>query len=88
MSNTPYPAGTSGASDPYTRMDPVTPSDTADLEVVPRGLLLSAEATVKVQPAGGGDPIARLLPAGYNPIRVSRIYATGTDVGVTITALW
>lgn len=88
MPNVPYPAGSSGASDPICNAVAVTPSDTVDLAIVPRVLFLSAPATVRVQMVGGGAPVAIPLEAGMTPIRVTRIYATGTTAGVTIIAGW
>lgn len=65
----------------------VTPNDTADLPNVSRALLLSGPAIVTVDMVGIGTEIALPLIGGVNAIRVSRVYATGTD-SVSIVALW
>jgi len=65
----------------------VTPNDSADLEFVSRGLVLSAAGTVTVDMLGAGENIAIPLQAGWNPIRVKRIYSTGTD-SITIVSVW
>lgn len=65
----------------------VVPNDGADLQYVARGLLLDAAGTVRVT-TRGGETVDLPLQAGYNPVSVSRVHATGTDAGVTIVALW
>jgi hypothetical protein len=87
MSSVPYPAGTSGSMDSITNGFVVTPSDDDDLATVPRVLILSDAATVTMDLVGGASNVAVPLQAGFNPIRPSRIYATGTDA-VTIFAGW
>lgn len=87
MSAMPYPAGTSGATDSITNGFVVTPSNTVDLTVVPRVLILSAAGTVKMDLVGGASGVSVPLQAGFNPIRPTRIYATGT-AAVTIFAGW
>lgn len=82
---TPFPPGTPGQSDPLTVLFEVTPDNDHDLPFVPRALILSVPAAVRMTMVGGGDPITVPLPAGYNPIRPQRIFATGTG-SVTIVA--
>lgn len=65
----------------------VTGSDSVDLPNASRALLLSADGTITVDMVGVGTNIALPLQAGFNPVRVSRVYATGT-AAVTIVALW
>lgn len=74
-------------SAPADSAEVVTPNDTADLPNTSRALLLSASGWVTVDMIGIGTNIPLPLAAGYNPIRVSRVYATGTDA-VTIFALF
>lgn len=81
----PFPPGSSGASDALTVLYIVSPSDTDDLPVVPRALILSDPGAVKMDMVGGGAAITVTLPAGYNPIRPKKIYATGTGT-MTIVA--
>ena len=87
MSTMPYPAGSSGSSDSVTNGFVVTPSDDTDLATVPRVLILNEAGTVTMDLVGGATNVAVPLQAGFNPIRPSRIYATGTDA-VTIFAGW
>jgi hypothetical protein len=65
----------------------VTPSNTEDLAMVPRVLILDQAGTVTMDLVGGASNVAVPLQAGFNPIRPSRIYAAGTDA-VTIFAGW
>ena len=81
----PYPIGTPGVEAPITNAYIVTPSDTADLAFCPRCLILSEAGTVTMNMLGGNTSIAIPLQAGFNPIRPTRIYASGTDA-VTIVA--
>jgi len=65
----------------------VTPNDSTDLETSSRSLLLSAAGTVTVDMVDVGTNIPLPLQAGWNPVRVSRVYETGTD-SLTIVAVW
>lgn len=65
----------------------ITPNDSTDLTNTTRALLLSAAGTVTVDMVGTGTNIALPLQAGVNPVRVSRVYSTGTD-SLTIVGLW
>lgn len=76
-----------GQDDPADHAVIVTPNDDADLQFVARALLLDAAGTVRVT-TRGGETVDLPLQAGYNPVSVSRVHATGTDAGVTIVALW
>jgi hypothetical protein len=87
MSNIPYPSGSTGALDSVTNGAVVVPDDAADLAIVPRVLILDEAGTVTMDLVGGARNVAVPLQAGFNPIRPSRIYATGTDA-VTIFAGW
>jgi hypothetical protein len=61
----------------------VTPDDANDLPEVTRALLLDAAGTVRVT-TKAGSVVDLPLQAGITPVRVSRVHATGTDVGLTI----
>ena len=81
----PYPLGSPGVTDPITNAYAVTPSDTEDLPFCPRVLILNAAGTVKMDLLGGSSGVSIPLQAGFNPIRPTRVYATGT-AAVTIAA--
>lgn len=77
----------SGLESPATSAATVTPNDSTDLVNTSRALLLSDAGTVTVDMVDVGSNIPLPLQAGYNPVRVSRVYSTGTD-SLTIVALW
>ena len=74
------------ADNPATRTWSITPSDTnlvvSGLNGVPfaRGILASLACTAKVTTIGG-DVVTIPLVAGYNPIAVAQVWATGTTLG-------
>lgn len=81
----PYPIGSSGATDPISNAYEVAPSDDDDLPFVPRVLILDVSGTVTMDLLGGSKEVSIPLVAGFNPIRPTKVYATGTD-SVTIIA--
>ena len=82
-----FGALTTGREGPADHAVIVTPNDGEDLEFVARALLLNDAGTVRVT-TRGGETVDLPLQAGYNPVSVSRVHATGTDGGLTIVALW
>ncbi len=65
----------------------ITPNDSTDLANTTRAILCDAAGTVTVDMKGIGTNIALPVQAGWTPVRVTRVYATGTHVP-TIVALW
>ncbi len=47
-----------------------------------RGILLSTAGTLKVDTARGDLGVSLILPAGYNPIRITKIYSSGSSAAV------
>jgi len=76
---------------PYTRAVTITPSDSTDLTETPRALQIHAgtnSTPVKVTMAGDSTPVTFQLQTGYIfPLRVSRVWATGTSA-TTVIALY
>ena len=78
---------------PYTRAVAVTPSDSADLVEVSRALNVhrtggQSHTTVKCILSGDTVAVSLVLSIGdIVPIRVSRVYSTGTDA-TTVVALY
>lgn len=58
----------------------ITPNDTQDIAIYPRGLYCGTGGDIKVDLVGGSAGIVlKALAAGIvHPIRVKRVYATGT----------
>lgn len=65
---------------------PVTPSDSTDLTVLPRALIIANGGTLKVND-DYGTTVTLTVPAGVLPIRVARVWSNGTTA-TGITAIW
>ena len=67
----------------------ITPSDGADLaQGITRGLYLDVSGSVKVDMADSGTVTFVDLAAGIcHPLRVKRVYSTGTDADLGIKGL-
>lgn len=77
-----------GLTSPYDNAAEVTPSDTVDLTYVTRALWCAVTGTVKVTMLGGGDVTIDHGAHVLLPIRVTRVWATGTANTPKIVALW
>lgn len=64
----------------------VTPSDSADLTYVSRGLYVGGQGDVSVV-TRGGQTVTFVGAVGLLPVRVSRVRATGTTA-TDIVTLW
>lgn len=60
----------------------ITPHDTNELSYVTRCLYVGAPGNIAVQDTNGNDVLLSNAPAGLQlPIRIKRVYATGTTAG-------
>ena len=78
---------------PYTRAVAVTLSDTVDLVEIPRAINVhksgSTSVAVKVTMAGDTVPVTlNISEATTLPVRVSRVWLTGTDASASVVALY
>ena len=80
----PSPVGGPNATDPITQVFPITPDDDTELTICPRCLILDAAGLVTMDLLGGSENVQVPLQAGFNPIRPTRVYASGTDSSLTI----
>lgn len=72
-----------GSTAPADDYFPITPADGADLSVTVRALVIAVGGDVKVTKPNG-DAVTLTLPAGATPIRVVRVWSTGTTAtGIT-----
>ncbi|MBM7045436.1 hypothetical protein [Rhizobium lusitanum] len=81
---------TNDLSSPATHCALVTPSDTVDLTEITRAVAFTAAGTLKVTMQGGETvviPSGALSPGQMNPMRVTRIWATGTTA-TGLVAWW
>lgn len=75
-------------STPSTHAVAVSPSDSADLASVTKGVWVGGVGDLKVTMFGGEAVVFTAVPAGtYLPIAVKRIWSTGTSAS-NIAALW
>jgi len=74
------------ASSPFAGGLAVTPSDTELLPQVTRGLYVGTEGNIAVVMQDGSE-LDFVILAGWLPLRVSKIKATGTTAA-DIVALW
>lgn len=72
-----------GLSDLLDDFFTITPDDNANLDFTTRGIYVFSGGTLHVITKAGSD-VTVSVNAGYHPIRVKKIYSTGT----TATGLW
>lgn len=66
----------------------VVPADTGSLDFATRALFVGNEGDLRVEMVGGGTVTFTGVPTGtILPLRVRRVYATGTTAGA-IVGLW
>ena len=67
----------------------ITPSDSAELDY--DGFWLESDSTVKLtfmkRDKKAGNDITMPLTAGYHPIRIKKVWATGSTISGTIVGL-
>lgn len=79
---------TPGLDAPLAAAAAVTPSDAADLATTSRALHLGGGGNLRVTLAAGGAAVTfTAMAAGWHPIRVRRVWATGTTA-TAIVAGW
>jgi len=76
-----------GLNAPASHAFDVTPHDTNDLARPARALLVGGQGDVKIDTIGG-DTVTLPDVTGIIPIRVKRVYSTGTDGTLTILGLY
>ena len=75
-------------SDPAANAAEITPSDTTDLAQASRGIWVGYDGTLKVTMVRGQVVTFRAVTAGqFIPIRVKRVWATGTSAQYLV-AIW
>lgn len=65
----------------------VTPNNSTDLTVTARSLYIGGSGNLKVDTADGSTITFSSVPVGIFPVRVKRVYATGTTA-TSIVALY
>lgn len=77
---------TTGLSSPGKHAAAVTPNDSVDLGTYARALLVGTSGDIKVDTVGG-ETVTIVAFSGILPLRVKRVYLTGTSA-LNITAIW
>ena len=75
------------SADPAVHAAVVTPSDTTDLANATTAIYVGGTGNIQVTMLGGETVIFSNVPVGWQPIRVTRIWATNTTA-TTIVACW
>jgi hypothetical protein len=83
----PYPQTKPVLGQPYWHAAAVTPSDGTDLTNTASALYVGTAGALKVDTAKGETVTFGAVAAGLLPLRVKRVYSTGT-VASNIVALW
>ena len=77
----------SGLESPGYNAAEITPSDTTDLAFTSRALFVGAPGDLRVTTAGGDTVTFANLAAGFVPLRIRRVHASGTTAS-SIVAVW
>ncbi|WP_299681643.1 hypothetical protein [uncultured Roseobacter sp.] len=67
-----------GLESPAVRLIPVTPSDTEDLTEASRAINVASDGALRVTTIGGTTATIHVAAGIAFPIRVSRVWSTGT----------
>lgn len=89
MSNN-YDDDRAGLESPAAHAYLITPNNDVDVAEYTRGIAFATEGTLKVEMFGGDIveiPSGVLAPGMIHPLRVKRVYATGTSV-TNILGVW
>jgi hypothetical protein len=80
-------AGTSMISDPVPNASTVSPSDSVDLSSISTAIYIGTTGNLKVTMMNAEVVTFMSLPIGFHPIRVRRVWSTGTTAS-NIIAVW
>lgn len=72
-----------GLRDPIVGAKSVTPNDNSDLPMTTRAIYIGVAGNLRVT-MQTGDVVSFAFGAGWHPIRVSRVWATGTDASAIV----
>lgn len=76
--NDPFQNHKTGLDSPAVQLHAVTPSDTADLPSASRGINVATSGIVKITTVGGTTGAIYVVAGVVFPVRVTRVWATGT----------
>ena len=87
MSVDTFAAHSTGVSGPLSYAAEITPDDDADIATVSRALWIGTAGDLTVTMRQGQQVTFANLTVGWHPLRVSRVWATGTTAS-DIVACW
>ena len=70
-----------GLTGPATDLIEITPSDSDDLDPCVRGIGVTGSGNVRVTTVGGTTATIFVAAGAIWPVRVQRVWASGTDAG-------
>ncbi len=73
---------------PYDNAAAITPSDTADLAYATRAVWCGAAGNITVTMLGGGTVTLHHDAHRLLPIRITKVWETGTTNNTNLVALW
>lgn len=59
-----------------------------DFVAEPRFIVSSGTGILKVDTAGGQTNVSLPVVPGVNPVRITRVYQSGSTAGLTIVGVW
>lgn len=87
MIEDPFKSYSPGPTDPVSNAVAITPSDTEDLAVIPRGIIVSETGHVRATFLNGETVDLYVVAGVFIPVRVKKIHASGTSA-IGIVAAW
>lgn len=80
----PFNAHSTGLSDPVENASAITPSDSADLATSTRAIYVGTPGNLRASLVSGDVVTFQNLSGGWHPLRVSRVWATGTSAAALV----
>lgn len=72
----------------FQNAEAVTPSDSSALDRTASALYIGVSGDIKVDLEGSGEAIIfKAVPVGFLPVRVTKVYSTGTTA-TNILSMW
>lgn len=75
-----------GLTSPGIDATPIVPNDNQDLTTISRALYVGSAGDVRVQLVNGSEAVFQsMTPGAFYPLRIRRVFATGTTAGGLIS---
>jgi len=80
----PYKNHATGMSDPIISASTISPDDGADLPMTTRALYVGGAGNLRVTLASGDIVTFENVGQGWHPIRIERVWSTGTTASAMV----